>query len=81
MLIRSQHDFPMEGRLAVVIHATMPDKRKRDIENIQKALLDSLEHAGVYIDDSQIDDLHIIRWGVDPEKKGCVRVIINDIAC
>ena len=79
MLIKHLHNFPLEGRLAVLIHATMPDRRKRDIENIQKALLDSLEHAGVYLDDSQIDDLRIIRCGVDPEKKGNVDVIISVI--
>jgi crossover junction endodeoxyribonuclease RusA len=32
-----------------------PDRRRRDLDNIQKALLDSLEHAGVYADDNQID--------------------------
>jgi len=32
-----------------------PDRRCRDLDNLQKPVLDALEHAGVYEDDSQID--------------------------
>ena len=32
-----------------------PDRRRRDLDNLQKPLLDALQHAGVYEDDSQID--------------------------
>jgi crossover junction endodeoxyribonuclease RusA len=32
-----------------------PDRRRRDLDNIQKPVLDALQHAGVYEDDSQID--------------------------
>lgn len=39
----------------------MPDRRIRDLDNIKKALLDSLTHAGVYKDDFQIDDLRVVR--------------------
>lgn len=54
--------FPkLSGRLSVRIIATVPDKRRRDLDNMLKATLDSLQHAGVYFDDSQIDDLQIIR--------------------
>jgi len=38
-----------------------PDKRKRDVDNVLKALLDACEHAGCYESDSQIDELHIVR--------------------
>ncbi|WP_275272978.1 RusA family crossover junction endodeoxyribonuclease [Pantoea ananatis] len=30
------------------------DKRNRDLDNYQKALFDSLTHAGVWVDDRQI---------------------------
>lgn len=52
---------PLEGRLAVHVSLNPPDRRKRDIDNILKALLDACEHAGCYASDSQIDELHIIR--------------------
>ena len=49
------------GRLAVEIHAYPPDRRKRDLDNIQKALLDSIEHSGLIEDDANIDKLTTIR--------------------
>jgi crossover junction endodeoxyribonuclease RusA len=52
---------PLEGRLAVHVSLNPPDRRKRDIDNILKALLDACEHAGCYASDSQIDELHVIR--------------------
>ena len=54
--------FPkLSGRLSVKIMAVIPDKRRRDLDNTLKSVLDSLQHAGVYLDDSQIDHLEIIR--------------------
>lgn len=49
----------LAGDLIVDIEAFMPDKRRRDLDNILKALLDALTHAGVWMDDSQIVDLRI----------------------
>jgi len=48
-----------EGRIGCSILVYPPDKRKRDLDNIPKAVLDSLQHAGVYDDDSQIDVLEV----------------------
>ena len=52
------------GRLRVEIEAFRPDKRRRDLDNLLKATLDGLAHAGVYEDDSQIVDLRIY-WAKD----------------
>jgi crossover junction endodeoxyribonuclease RusA len=52
---------PFKGRLAVVLHVYPPDKRRRDLDNAAKGILDALQHAGVYLDDSQIDRLTIVR--------------------
>ena len=68
---------PFLGRLKVKITATMPDRRRRDIDNINKAALDALGYAGVYGDDEQIDDLHILRGEV--MKPGCLEVEIEEI--
>jgi len=53
--------YSLEGRLSVHVSLFPPDKRKRDIDNSMKSLLDACEHAGCYENDSQIDELHIIR--------------------
>lgn len=57
---------PLAGRLSVSIVMMPPDRRKRDIDNVLKATLDGLTHAGVWGDDSQIDRLHIQRSEVKP---------------
>lgn len=46
---------PPGGRIALCMDAFPPDRRRRDLDNLHKGVLDSLEHAGVYADDSQID--------------------------
>jgi crossover junction endodeoxyribonuclease RusA len=52
---------PLDGDLAVEIIIYPPDKRKRDMDNVKKALFDALQHAGLYYDDNQICDDHTIR--------------------
>jgi len=44
-----------DGQLAVHIALHPPDHRRRDLDNAPKALLDALQHGGMYEDDSQID--------------------------
>lgn len=52
---------PMRGPVSVAIEAAPPDKRIRDLDNLLKAPLDALKGAGVYLDDSQIDEIHLYR--------------------
>lgn len=52
---------PLDGPLAVHIEMYPPDRRRRDCDNLFKALLDALAHGGAYHDDSQIDWLSIER--------------------
>lgn len=49
----------------VSILAYYPDKRRRDIDNVLKAPLDALTHAGIWEDDSQIEALSIRKAGYD----------------
>ena len=63
------------ARLRVLLEVTPPDKRRRDLDNIQKPILDALEFVGLYDDDEQIDDLHTVRRMPDPP--GCVHVTIE----
>lgn len=49
----------------VAIAAWLPDNRRRDADNLFKAPLDALVHAGVIDDDAQILALSIRKAGVD----------------
>lgn len=66
--------WKIHGPLAVRLSLNPPDRRRRDIDNVQKPLLDALQHAGVYDDDSQIEWLLTERRGV--LKGGAVSVVI-----
>lgn len=72
-----QHSRPMTRRIAILIEATMPDRRRRDIDNILKPILDAITHADIWVDDEQIDKLTITRIGV--ESPGCVDIYITEI--
>jgi Holliday junction resolvase RusA-like endonuclease len=52
---------PLAGDLAVKVEVYPPDRRRRDIDNVQKALLDALAHGGAYADDSQVVRLEITK--------------------
>lgn len=68
---------PLNGRLEVKVYLYPPDKRKRDVDNVLKSLLDALEHARVYENDSQIDKLCITRMEV--VKEGYCEVTITEV--
>jgi crossover junction endodeoxyribonuclease RusA len=65
---------PLAGPLTVEIEIYPPDRRRRDIDNVQKALLDALQHGGAYRDDSQIEDLRIKRCDCVPAGRTLVRI-------
>ena len=67
-----------DSRVLVEIDAWMPDRRRRDIDNLGKAVLDALESAGVFADDSQVDVLTTRRCGV--VRGGCLDVLIEDLS-
>ena len=50
-----------DARLKMTLVIRPRSKRVFDIDNLAKSVLDSLCEAGVYDDDSQVDELHIIR--------------------
>jgi crossover junction endodeoxyribonuclease RusA len=68
----------MLGRLSVRVTVCPPDNRRRDLDNVQKALLDALAKGGAYRDDSQIDRLEVIRGPVTPG--GTVLVEISQVS-
>jgi crossover junction endodeoxyribonuclease RusA len=67
---------PLMGPLAIRIDISPPDERRRDCDNVQKAVLDALQHAGAFWDDSQVVWLLSIKHGSKP--KGQIKVQIED---
>jgi crossover junction endodeoxyribonuclease RusA len=65
------------GPLVVDIFAHVPDRRKRDLDNLWKVLGDALTKAGVWKDDSQIWELHLKRGPVFAGGK--VEVVILEL--
>jgi crossover junction endodeoxyribonuclease RusA len=65
----------VRNRAVVTIQAFRPDNRRRDLDNLLKAVLDALTAAEVWDDDSQITDLRIY-WG--PDIGGYLKVNIVD---
>ncbi len=61
-LIKQQNlDIKTTSRIKITITANPPDRRKRDLDNLPKAVFDSLTHANFWDDDEQIDDMRIRR--------------------
>ncbi|MBC7351925.1 MAG: RusA family crossover junction endodeoxyribonuclease [Thermogutta sp.] len=67
-----------ESHLELTIEAYPPDRRRRDLDNLLKPLLDALQHAGLFADDSQIVSLQIRRRCV--AAYGLVRVCLTAIS-
>jgi crossover junction endodeoxyribonuclease RusA len=74
-LLRQSAPRNLTGRLEVLIDLYPPDRRKRDIDGPVKACLDALQDYGLFVDDSQIDDLRIRRR----ERGGFVRVMVSEL--
>lgn len=67
---------PIAEQISVtcVLHA--PDRRRRDLDNYHKPLLDALTHAGLWTDDVIVDQLLTYRG--DVVKGGLVRIEITE---
>lgn len=73
---------PLKGRLIVTITLHAPRKlqgKAWDVANREKILCDFLTKQRVWLDDSQIDSLHIIRGEPDPDGAGYAVLLIEEI--
>ena len=66
---------PAGGRIVLTMDAFPPDNRRRDMDNVAKPVLDALQHAGVYLDDSCIDVLLVRRRHVVPGGRLDVEIV------
>lgn len=69
------------GSALVQVRMTVspPDNRKRDLDNVLKAVLDGIASAGIIDDDSQVRSLEV--EFSDPVDGGSVTITIGPIRC
>ncbi|CBJ80330.1 DLP12 prophage; endodeoxyribonuclease RUS (Holliday junction resolvase) [Xenorhabdus bovienii str. Jollieti] len=61
-IIQQQNlNISTQSRIKISITANPPDRRQRDLDNLPKAVFDSLTYANFWVDDGQIDDMRIRR--------------------
>ena len=78
-LIRKQKAAAgLSCHVAMTVLLSPPDRRRRDVDNYAKSLLDSLVKGGVLEDDSLVRDLRLV-WG-DVQKGGQAVVMIREMA-
>lgn len=65
---------PLTGPLQICIDSYPPDRRRRDLDNIIKEILDALQHAGCYDDDNQFWSILIRRFQSIPKGRVVVRI-------
>jgi crossover junction endodeoxyribonuclease RusA len=73
---RPRTGWPMLGRLRMLIEVVPARTVSQDLDNIPKCICDALQHAGIYYNDSQIDDLRVVR---KPKGKPHVVVTLEDM--
>lgn len=61
----------------VEMHLFPPDRRKRDIDNYSKGVLDALTHAQIWEDDYQVNELVIKRRQAQPDGSVVLRITKN----
>lgn len=73
---RPRDGWPLVGRLRMLLEVVPARTVSQDLDNIPKAICDALQYARIYQNDSQIDDLRVVRR---PKGKPCVYVTLEEI--
>lgn len=63
--------------LKIRIECHMPDRRRRDLDNLQKAAFDALTKAGFWLDDAQVVDYRVVKMPVT--KGGKLELTITEL--
>lgn len=79
-IVYSQYRGPvLTGRLSVHMELYAPDRRRYDVDNRIKPMLDALEKSEkLFLNDSQVDELYVLR-GAPVGGSGYCRVVIREL--
>lgn len=70
-------DIGLSTPLKIRIECHMPDRRRRDLDNLQKAVFDALTKSGFWLDDQQVDDYRVKRMPI--VKGGRLELTITEL--
>ena len=76
-VIRQRDGTRFNGRVACEITLHAPNRRRIDIDNRIKAVLDALTKGALWVDDSQVDVLVVTRGEV--RRNGCAAVRVWEL--
>ena len=61
ILLGYRKQAPLAGKVAILTCFSVRDRKRWDLDNRKKALWDALTHAGVWLDDSQVEQSMTLR--------------------
>ncbi|UYF53931.1 crossover junction endodeoxyribonuclease RusA [Citrobacter amalonaticus] len=73
----SMLDIGLSSSVKIRIECHMPDRRRRDLDNLQKAAFDALTKSGFWLDDQQVDYYSVKRMPV--VKGGKLELTITEL--
>jgi len=73
----SQLNIRTAAPLKIRIECHMPDRRRRDLDNLQKAAFDALTKAGFWLDDCQVIDYRVVKMPI--VKGGRLELTITEL--
>ncbi len=66
----------VHGRYSITVYAHPPDKRHRDLGNLEKVISDFLQTVAV-VDDDSLACRIVLEWDTEEVPSGSVRVIVS----
>ncbi|EIV8258870.1 RusA family crossover junction endodeoxyribonuclease [Escherichia coli] len=77
LILNSQLNIHTAAPLKLRIECHMPDRRRRDLDNLQKAAFDALTKAGFWLDDCQVVDYRVVKMPI--VKGGKLELTITEL--
>ncbi|TDN64268.1 crossover junction endodeoxyribonuclease RusA [Scandinavium goeteborgense] len=71
-------DIGITVPVKISIECHMPDRRRRDLDNLQKAVFDALTKSGFWLDDQQVDYYSVKRMPI--VKGGRLELTITELS-